>query len=102
MSDTDASEFYRFVIFLDKVENKTTSPQVIQRHIEHLKNLKSQGKLVLCGPFTDHDSGMVVVKAKDKFEAIAIADTDPFVIEGVRIAKVWSWLLACEENNYLA
>ncbi len=95
------SEFTRFVIVLDKVTNKETSHETIQRHIEHLRKLDQLGKLVLCGPFTDYASGLVIVKAKNKDEAIAIAKADPFVIEGVRTPVVRTWLLACAANNYL-
>ena len=101
MTATNTSEFSRFVIILEKVSNKDTSSETIQRHIEHLKSLEKQGRLVLCGPFTDHASGMIVIKAKDKDEAIAIAESDPFVVEGVRTQEVRTWLLACAENNYL-
>ena len=94
-------EHTRYAIILDKVPNKETSRETIQRHIEHLRKLEQEGRLVLCGPFTDHASGMVVVKAKNKDEAIAIAKADPFVAEGVRTQEVRTWLLACADNNYL-
>lgn len=95
------SEYTRYVILLDKVPNKETSPETIQKHIEHLRKLDQQGKLVLCGPFTDYPSGIVIVKAKDKAEAVAIAKSDPFVVDGVRAFDIRTWLLACSENNYL-
>ena len=44
---------------------------------------------------------MVIIKAKNKEEAITIAEQDPFVKEGVRTFEVRTWLLAVEENNYL-
>lgn len=94
-------EFTRFVIVLDKVPNKETTRETIQRHVEHLRKLDQEGKLVLCGPFTDYASGMVVVTAGDKAEAEAIAKVDPFVVDGVRTYSVRTWLLACAENNYL-
>jgi uncharacterized protein YciI len=76
--------FTRFVIVLDKVPGKEAKRETISQHVEHLRTLDAQGKLILCGPFTDFPSGMVIVSAKDKTEAIAIANSDPFVIEGVR------------------
>jgi uncharacterized protein YciI len=94
-------DFTRFVIVLDKVPGKETTRKTISQHVEHLRNLDAQGKLVLCGPFTDFPSGMVIVNAKDKAEAIAIANSDPFVIEGVRTPQVRTWKLACADNNYL-
>lgn len=101
MTSTPLAEFTRFVIILDKVPDSETSRETIQRHIHHLKLLDQQGKLVLSGPFTDHASGMVIIKARDRAEAVAIANSDPFVSEGVRTQKVYTWQLACAENNYL-
>ena len=96
------ANYTRFVILLGKAPNREASPETIQRHVEHLRKLDQNGQLVLCGPFTDHASGMIIVKAADKGEAEAIARMDPFVIEGVRTHEVRTWLLARAENNYLA
>lgn len=93
--------FTRFVIVLDKVPGKDATMETIAQHVEHLRTLDAQGKLVLCGPFTDFPSGMVIVDAKDKEEAIAIANSDPFVLKGVRTPQVRTWMLACADNNYL-
>ena len=97
----EASEYIRFAILLDKVPGRETSKDVIQRHVAHLRELDVAGKLVLSGPFTDFPSGMIIVKVANKAEAEAIAQADPFVIEGARTPKVYTWLLACAENNYL-
>ena len=98
---SESTHFTRFIILLDKVPCKETSRETIQRHIDHLRKLDQQGQLVLCGPFTDYASGMVVVNVTNKNEAEEIAKADPFVLEGVRNFEVRTWLLACAENNYL-
>lgn len=97
----DSAKYTRFVILLNKVPGRESTRETVQRHIEHLRKLDQQGKLILCGPFTDCASGMVVVKADTKAEAENIAKSDPFVIEGVRAYEVRTWLLACAENGYL-
>jgi len=94
------NEFTRFVIELRKTDNEV-SQATIRRHIEHLRKLEQEGKLVLCGPFTDHPSGMIIIKAADKDEAEFIARADPFVKEGARAYEIKTWLLACAANNYL-
>ncbi|WP_413574673.1 YciI family protein [Bdellovibrio sp. HCB290] len=91
----------RYVILLHK-NDQETSLDTIFRHVEHLRKLDAEGTLVLCGPFTDHAGGMVVVNAANKEEAEKIAKADPFVVEGVRTYEVRTWLLACAENNYLS
>ena len=96
------SEYTRFVIILNKIPGQETKRETILRHIEHLKKLGNDGKLILCGPFTDHDAGMVIVNVATKEDAEKIAKADPFVTEGVRTYDLRTWLLACEKNNYLA
>ncbi len=75
--------------------------EIVKGHVEHLKELKSQGKLVLCGPFTDFPGGMVVIEAKDLAEATEIANTDPFITSGCKSFEIRTLEQANEENNYL-
>jgi len=91
----------RFAILLSKIPGRETSPQTIRRHIEHIRKLDDDGQLVLCGPFIDHPSGLVIVKAGDVADATRIAMADPFVREGVRTFEVRTWLLGHRENSYL-
>ncbi|USN48029.1 MAG: hypothetical protein H6626_02765 [Pseudobdellovibrionaceae bacterium] len=90
-----------YAIFLNKVEGKELSKEIIENHVSHLRSLDEQNKLVLSGPFSDHGSGLVIVTVSDKSEAISIAESDPFVKEGVRSFEVRSWQIAHRENNYL-
>lgn len=96
-----ASKFVRFVIFLNTVEGKKASEELIRNHISFLRKLDREEKLVMCGPFTDRRGGMIVLKAASIEEAKQIAANDPFVQEGVRSFEVRSWELSCEENNHM-
>ena len=78
-----------------------TSRETVARHIAHVKNLDDQGKLVLAGPFEDYAGGLVIVRAESLEAAKKIAESDPFVIEGVRTFEVRTWQLANRENGYL-
>lgn len=95
----DVAEVY--VIALEQVPGVSTSVEVIERHIAHLQRLDDAGALVMCGPFRDHAGGMVVIRAKDRAEAVAVAQADPFVTEGVRRFELRTWVLATRENGYL-
>lgn len=75
--------------------------EIIKEHVEHLKELKRQGKLVLCGPFTDFPGGMVVITAKDLAEATDIANADPFIASGCKSFEIRTLEQASEDNNYL-
>lgn len=37
----------RFVILLKKAEGRETSKEAIERHVEHLRRLEQEGRLVL-------------------------------------------------------
>lgn len=80
---------------------KPLNEEIIKSHVEHLKKLKSQGKLVLCGPFTDYPGGMVVFLAEDLAKAINIAKADPFIASGYKSFEIRTLEPANDENNYL-
>ena len=74
---------------------------IIKSHVEYLKELNRQGKLVLCGPFKDYPGGMVIISAEDLIEATNIAKSDPFIASGCKSFEIRTLELANEENNYL-
>ncbi|MGN6713565.1 YciI family protein [Anaerocolumna jejuensis] len=80
---------------------KPLNEEVVKSHVEHLKELKSQGRLVLCGPFSDYPGGMVVFLAEDLAEATKIAEADPFIASGCKTFEIRTLEQANEENNYL-
>jgi uncharacterized protein len=90
-----------FAIMLSKVSGRDTGIDIIARHIEYLRKLDDDGKLVLAGPFEDFPGGMVVVRAESSDAARRIAESDPFVVGGVRTFEVRTWILATRENGYL-
>ena len=88
-----------YVYFM--INEKPLNEELIKKHVEHLKRLKSQGKLIICGPFTDYPGGMVVFLAEDLEEATNIAQADPFIFSGCKSFEIRTLELANEDNNYL-
>lgn len=80
---------------------KPLNEKIVKSHVEHLRGLNSQGKLILCGPFTDYPGGLVIFSAEDIEEAAAIAKADPFIAEGYKTFEIRTLELANENNNYL-
>lgn len=80
---------------------KPLNKEIVESHVEHLRALKSKGKLVLCGPFADYPGGMVIITAEDLIEATDIANADPFIASGCKSYEIRTLQLANEENNYL-
>jgi uncharacterized protein YciI len=67
---------------------KPLNKELIKSHVDHLKELKNQGKLVFCGPFTDYPGGMVIFLAEDLAEATKIAKSDPFIASGCKSFEI--------------
>lgn len=89
-----------YVILLHYTENKM-SRELVEAHVTYLRQLESDGRLVLCGPFAENWGGMVIVRASSIEEAKQISAQDPFVTSGFRRPEVLTWHLANSENNYL-
>ncbi|MNI93028.1 YciI-like protein [compost metagenome] len=75
--------------------------ELIRAHVQHLKQLDREGKLVLCGPFTNYRGGMVIIKASSYEEAQKIAESDPYIIADVETYELRIWELSCEANNHM-
>lgn len=43
----------------------------------------------------------MIVRARTRDEAQAIADADPFVTRGVRRAELRPWRLSCDDDDHL-
>jgi uncharacterized protein len=96
-----SESFTKYIILLSKVANTKDTETLIRDHVSFLRKLQDQNQLILCGPFSDYSGGMIIINAKSKNEAIAIAESDPFVSAGNRSYEVRTWNISCEENNHL-
>lgn len=88
-----------YVYLMENV--KPLNKELVEQHVEHLKELKAQGRLVLCGPFTDYPGGMVIFSAQNLEEAIKLAQADPFISSGCKTYTIRTLEIADEDNNYL-
>ncbi|ERJ83280.1 hypothetical protein HMPREF1987_01014 [Peptostreptococcaceae bacterium oral taxon 113 str. W5053] len=83
------------------MENKKAlNMEIVKKHVQYLKKLDDSGKLLLCGPFTDYDGGMVVLECRNIEEARAFAESDPFIEEGYKTFELRTLSIANKENNY--
>lgn len=97
----DRNKFIRYVYLLSDIEDVDTPFDAIKAHVEHLKNLEADEKLVLCGPFSDFKGGIVIFKAESITEAKAVAEADPFVKGGYRTYELRTLELSCAENDHM-
>jgi uncharacterized protein len=79
----------------------TVPPQdVLAKHTAHLRELDTEGQLVLAGPFADHSGGLLVLNCGDQAAAEAIMSVDPLIVSGVSTFRVHAWLIGNADNNY--
>lgn len=94
-------EYIRYVILLSHVSGRSFTEELIRVHVAHLKKLDEEGKLVLCGPFSDYRGGMIIIRAQSFEEARTIAESDPFVKAGVENYEIRTLQVSCKENKHL-
>lgn len=97
----ERDEFTRYVVLLTKRPGQALTEPLIRAHVAHLRQLDAAGRLVMCGPFGDHPSGMAIIRAGSLEEARALAAADPFVASGAEDFEVRTWHLSNEANNHM-
>lgn len=65
----------------------------LDAHLAWLRSLEVDGTLVLSGPMSDDapGTGLTVLRASDAGAAEALMAGDPFVVAGLRTARVHRW-----------
>ena len=91
----------RWVVTLTALPGVPTPRAVVRDHVRWLSTLEADGRLVAAGPFPEDAAGMLVLRVRDRAEALALASTDPFVTTGMRRLEVRRWLLSTRENHHL-
>jgi uncharacterized protein len=71
------------IIGHDGPDGAALRPTVRQEHLENLRPLDRAGKVKIAGPFTDGSGSLIIVDMESEAEAIAFANSDPYVTKGV-------------------
>lgn len=88
-------------MFIYLMENvNPLNKDIVLDHVNYLKKLDNERKLVLCGPFSDYPGGMVIVECSNIDEAKNIADNDPFILSGCKTYQIRTLEVANKNNNY--
>ncbi len=90
-----------FLMLMHEVRGKKMSKEIIDDHVEHLKQLDSEGKLVVCGPFLERHGVLKILKASDMEEARLIAESDPFIKYGIETYELLEFEYAHAGNGFL-
>ena len=66
----------------------------VGEHVGYMAQQLEAGRLVFGGPFLDDSGGMMVLRAESEAEAVAIAEADPTVLNGLLLVSVKPWMMA--------
>jgi uncharacterized protein len=79
-----------FAAFL-KMKDEGKSRDLRPQHLEFLRKSESEGKVFARGRFPDGTGGLVIYIADSLDAARAIAEQDPYVIQGARTLDLHEW-----------
>jgi uncharacterized protein len=71
------------IIGHDGPDGARLRPEVRPAHLDNLRPLVEQGKVILAGPFTDGSGSLIVIDVDSEEQALAFANSDPYVTRGV-------------------
>jgi uncharacterized protein len=71
------------IIGYDGPDGARLRPTVRPAHLENLKPLVEQGRMIIGGPFTDGSGSLMVVDFPSEAEAREFAHNDPYTAQGV-------------------
>jgi uncharacterized protein YciI len=71
------------IIGYDGPDGARLRPSVRPAHLENLKPLVEQGRMIIGGPFTDGAGSLMIVDLESEAEAQEFARNDPYVKQGV-------------------
>ena len=75
--------------------------ELINSHVEHIKNLDNKGILFLCGVFTDNTGAMLIFESESTEEVENYILKDPLIIEKFYSYTIQELIEANKDNNYL-
>jgi len=93
-----------YVMLIERGKNyNKINKAIVEKHVEYIKNLDDNGKLILCGPLKGYPgiAGMIIIKAKSYKEAEVICNSEPFAAEGYATYKLITLEVGNRDNNYL-
>jgi hypothetical protein len=88
----------KLYVVMSKPVSPDKLPMFLSAHLEYMISLEKRGHVFLSGPLADTEGpptglGLTVLRAKDAAEARALAEADPFFINGVRTFELKEWTL---------
>ncbi|HSH51617.1 MAG TPA: YciI family protein [Bacteroidales bacterium] len=79
---------------------KDVTEDMMQPHVEYLKELFNKGKLIITGPFLDEKrGGMFVIDVESEEELMDIVHNDPAIKHGISKSEVRPYKIVFRDNK---
>jgi len=93
----------KYIMILKDKRKGTLTPDLLNQHIDHLREQTLKGNIALCGPFKDDDGALQIIEVESREVAESILKQDPFIREGYyRNYEILELIEANENNNWLS
>ena len=77
-----------FIIELNYINGRESVMPYLEAHHEYLDSYYAKGMVIMSGPTSDMNSGVLIATATDINDVTVMAKKDPFYINGVSEFKV--------------
>ena len=93
----------KYVVMYEDERMGALSPDLLEAHVAHLKDLHSRGVLFMCGPLKDSGGrALLILEANSQEEAESYVLKDPFIRQKWYASyRIYEWMEANESNHYL-
>ena len=88
----------KYVVIYEDEQEDASAPDLVKDHVEHLRNLYSQGILFLCGPLKNSGGkALLIFEANSQKEVESYVLEDPLIIHKWYASyRIYEWI---DENN---
>lgn len=94
--------YNKFVVILKDKQKGTLTNELLNAHVNHLRELDKANLLHLCWPFQDNDGALQIILSKDIESAKKLIEQDPFIINSYyQSYEIKELIEATESNNWL-
>lgn len=93
----------KYVVIYEDEQKGDLALDLLKGHVEHLKDLHSQGILFLCGSLKNSDGkGLLIFEANSEEEVESCILKAPLIIQKWYASyRIFEWIEANDNNNYL-
>ncbi|MBV8802562.1 MAG: hypothetical protein JO131_06300, partial [Gammaproteobacteria bacterium] len=92
-----------FLVLLSEKQSDLLNESLLKDHISYLKILRKNGYLPMCGPFSDNQGALLILRANSKSHVEELISCDPFIKQNYyKKYKIHEFTEASDENNWLS